>query len=79
MERSEIINLLNQTWHEDIKKLNLESEKYRKSIGRAITRAINKTQKQLPELGKHLKDSIPTPYSGVSLSYHPSEQIEWVL
>ena len=79
MERSEIINLLSQTWHKDIKKLNLESERFRKSIGRAITRAINKTQKQLPELGKHLKDSIPSHYSGVSLSYHPSEEIEWVL
>ncbi|MBN1972544.1 MAG: hypothetical protein JW787_02825 [Sedimentisphaerales bacterium] len=61
------------------KKLNTEYNNYRLSIGNAIKRAIKKINEHLPELANHLRESIPKPYSSTSLSYRPSEPIDWTL
>lgn len=61
------------------KKLNPEFDKYRLSIGNAIVRGIDKIAEHLPDLEKHLKKAISSPHSGISLSYRPSEPINWVL
>lgn len=61
------------------KKLNSEFDKYRLSTGNAIVRAIDKIEKHIPVLAEHLRDAIPNPHSGTSLSYRPSKQINWLL
>lgn len=61
------------------KKLNSEFDKHRLSIGKAIVRSIKKIDAYLPELAEHLRDSIPSPYSGTSLSYRPAKLIDWLL
>ena len=61
------------------KKLNSEFDKYRLSAGNAIVRAIDKIEKHIPVLAEHLRDAIPNPHSGTSLSYRPSKQINWML
>lgn len=61
------------------KKLNPEFDKYRLSTGNAILRAIKQIEKHIPAFAEHLRDAIPNPHSGTSLSYRPSKPTEWAL
>ena len=61
------------------KELNPELGKQRISIGNAIGRGIDKIAVHVPKLAEHLRESISNPHSSTSLSYRPSEVIDWVL
>jgi hypothetical protein len=57
-----------------------KTDKRRRSIGKAISDAIDKIQEaQFPELAEHLKTCIKGAYSGSSRSYSPPEFIDWHL
>jgi tetratricopeptide (TPR) repeat protein len=52
------------------------SERARKAVGMRIRGAIDKIDRELPDLGRHLRHSVRT---GIYCSYAPEQPVEWSL